>query len=142
MKESGYYPAGAEFDPNAPYNEPELEEITFPITISYALTTYSDMTTTNHEGGGVGYDEDGGYREPYHFLGSDNDARDEFQGSHKTPCQLLAEYAEVLKNRIKAFEEENNPKLKREIEKMKWDMADCLMWEEEFVECEVEDSNG
>lgn len=26
VRESGYYPAGAEFDPNAPYNQPEEEE--------------------------------------------------------------------------------------------------------------------
>ena len=38
MKESGYYPAGAEFDPRAPWNEVELPpkevEVTVSITIS------------------------------------------------------------------------------------------------------------
>lgn len=33
--ESGYYPEGAEFDPNAPYNiKSEMHEVTFSITAS------------------------------------------------------------------------------------------------------------
>lgn len=30
MRESGYYPAGAEFDPRAPYNQDEPEIVTCP----------------------------------------------------------------------------------------------------------------
>ena len=41
MKESGYYPSGAEFDSNAPYNQPEIE---------YVICNDCD---------GTGYDEDG-----------------------------------------------------------------------------------
>ena len=41
MKESGYYPAGAEFDPRAPWNEVELPskevEITVSVTISKTM---------------------------------------------------------------------------------------------------------
>ena len=41
MKESGYYPAGAEFDPRAPWNEVELPpkevEVTVSITISKTM---------------------------------------------------------------------------------------------------------
>ena len=34
MKESGYYPAGAEFDPRAPWNEVELPPKELEVTIS------------------------------------------------------------------------------------------------------------
>ena len=34
MKESGYYPAGAEFDPRAPWNEIELPPKEVEVTIS------------------------------------------------------------------------------------------------------------
>ena len=34
MKESGYYPAGAEFDPRAPWNEIELPPKDVEVTIS------------------------------------------------------------------------------------------------------------
>ena len=34
MKESGYYPAGAEFDPRAPWNEVELPPKDVEVTIS------------------------------------------------------------------------------------------------------------
>ena len=34
MKESGYYPAGAEFDPRAPWNEVELPPKEVEVTIS------------------------------------------------------------------------------------------------------------
>ena len=41
MKESGYYPAGAEFDPRAPWNEIELPpkevEVTVSVTISKTM---------------------------------------------------------------------------------------------------------
>lgn len=38
MKESGYYPAGAEFDPDAPYNERERQPIPVDVCVSYSLS--------------------------------------------------------------------------------------------------------
>ena len=41
MKESGYYPAGAEFDPRAPWNEVEQSpkdiEVTISVTVSKTM---------------------------------------------------------------------------------------------------------
>ena len=41
MKESGYYPAGAEFDPRAPWNEveqpPKDIEVTISVTVSKTM---------------------------------------------------------------------------------------------------------
>ena len=38
MIESGYYPPGAEFDINAPYNEKELPEKEIEVTVSITLS--------------------------------------------------------------------------------------------------------
>ena len=37
MIESGYYPPGAEFDPNAPYNEKELPEKEIELSLSIVM---------------------------------------------------------------------------------------------------------
>ena len=38
MIESGYYPPGSEFDPNAPWNEAELKPVQVEVTISQSLS--------------------------------------------------------------------------------------------------------
>jgi hypothetical protein len=37
MKESGYYPAGAQFDPRAPYNEPQDKDFVVSVTVSFTI---------------------------------------------------------------------------------------------------------
>ena len=54
MIESGYYPPGAEFDPNAPYNEKELPEKEIEVTVSITLSKtvkikVSDYTIYSNE---------------------------------------------------------------------------------------------
>lgn len=54
MKESGYYPAGAEFDPRAPYNEveqpPKDIEVTISLTISKTIKVSVEDYTFDEEG--------------------------------------------------------------------------------------------
>ena len=54
MKESGYYPAGAEFDPRAPWNEAELPskdiEVTISVTISKTIKVPVRDYTFDEEG--------------------------------------------------------------------------------------------
>ena len=54
MKESGYYPAGAEFDPRAPWNEIELPpkevEVTVSVTISKTMKVPVRDYTIDEEG--------------------------------------------------------------------------------------------
>ena len=54
MKESGYYPAGAEFDPRAPWNEVELPpkevEVTVSVTISKTMKVPVRDYTIDEEG--------------------------------------------------------------------------------------------
>lgn len=54
MIESGYYPPGAEFDPNAPYNQKELPEKEIEVTVSITLSKtvkikISDYTIYSNE---------------------------------------------------------------------------------------------
>lgn len=48
MKESGYYPIGAEFDSNAPYNEPLIPKKEFSVTISQTLSKDVTVTTNSY----------------------------------------------------------------------------------------------
>ena len=54
MKESGYYPAGAEFDPRAPWNEVELPpkdvEVTVSVTISKTMKVPVEDYIIDEEG--------------------------------------------------------------------------------------------
>lgn len=47
MRESGYYPPGAEFDSNAPYNEPIIPEQDFEVDVEYVLQKKNVKVTTD-----------------------------------------------------------------------------------------------
>ena len=63
MIESGYYPPGAEFDVNAPYNQKELPEKEIEVTVSITLSKtvkikVSDYTIySNEDDNGKCFDE-------------------------------------------------------------------------------------
>ena len=48
MKESGYYPAGAEFDPRAPWNEVELPPKDVEVTVSVTLSKTVKITVNDY----------------------------------------------------------------------------------------------
>lgn len=52
MKESGYYPPGAEFDSNAPYNQIDPPKKTFDIWYSTSISRTANITTSNYDGAG------------------------------------------------------------------------------------------
>ena len=49
MIESGYYPAGAEFDPNAPYNQSDPEPMEFEKEIQIVVTCLADVESEDYE---------------------------------------------------------------------------------------------
>ena len=53
-KESGWYPAGAEFDPRAPWNQVEPEERKFDTFVTISMSKSSEVYTTEYT-----EDEDG-----------------------------------------------------------------------------------
>lgn len=48
MKESGYYPTGAEFDPSAPWNEQSPKERDFDVTIEFVMQKQARVTTDDY----------------------------------------------------------------------------------------------
>lgn len=62
-RESGYYPPGAEFDPNAPWNIPDPAEKEFNIAVSCSLS--KDTRVISDEYSCYGYDDPLTLDEPY-----------------------------------------------------------------------------
>lgn len=70
MRESGYYPAGAEFDPRAPWNREDPPECEFNVAVSCSLSRDATVVSDDYDGGEK--DEDGNWI-PYP-LNNPNDA--------------------------------------------------------------------
>ena len=71
MKESGYYPMGAEHDPRAPYNEVEPSEKEVEVTISITLSKTVKIKVSDYEIIDSGKDEDGEYFEDVNYSDCD-----------------------------------------------------------------------
>ena len=63
MAESGYYPAGAEHDPNAPWNQEDIPEREVEVTVSVTLSKTVKIKVSDYEITDSGKDEDGEYFE-------------------------------------------------------------------------------
>lgn len=120
MRESGYYPPGAEFDPNAPYNQvdpPEQEfEITITQTLSKSLSVFTDQYNFICD-----MDEDGVSTE---YDTSDTNWYDVYAENHHTPLQLIALFKRMLEQK-----EEIPERLRQQL------IEECSEWCEE--ECEI-----
>ena len=85
MIESGYYPPGAEFDPNAPYNQVELPKREFEVTISQTLSKPVTVFTNDYNLE-IDCDEDGKYEA---LDTSDTAWKDVYEDEYHTPAQLI-----------------------------------------------------
>lgn len=63
MTESGYYPPGAEHDPNAPWNQEELPEREIEVTVSVTLSKTVKIKVSDYTITDSGKEEDGNYFE-------------------------------------------------------------------------------
>lgn len=93
MRESGYYPPGAEFDHNAPYNQVENPEEEFEITVSQTLSKTVTVFTSNYNLE-VDCDEEGCYR---NCDTSDTDWKEVYEEDYHTPLQLIGFLKRLLK---------------------------------------------
>jgi hypothetical protein len=129
MTESGYYPPGAEFDPRAPWNEPDIPEKGFDVCISQTLSKSTKVITDDYYPE-EGCDEDG----PYMTANTSNtDWRAAYDNDHYTPLQLIGLFKEFLEKHlpdpitdIKGYEEAKSL------------IAECENWTEDETEV-VED---
>ena len=102
MIESGYYPPGAEFDPNAPYNQSDQTPIEVDVCISQTLHKSTTISTTDYvaeEWEDYERDDDGGFvttREvSYNF--SDSDLLSAYKNDNWTIPELLYELKDYIK---------------------------------------------
>lgn len=78
MTESGYYPPGAEFDPNAPWNQTEPPEIDFDVCISSTLSKNVKVSTSDYR-----EDEEG------EISTMETDWKAAYGDTHCTPMELI-----------------------------------------------------
>ena len=141
MRESGYYPAGAEFDPNAPWYEPVVPERDFDVTCSQSLSKTTTVTTDNYIPGASGcdYEPDGeggycacGWHDPDDT--SDTNWGKVYAEEHLTPLQLIQKFKEYLEGELK--------ELKEVIEDQKFSVSSYLTQEERKLTHLIEECEG
>ena len=71
MTESGYYPPGAEHDPNAPWNQVDNPEREIEVTVSVTLSKTVKVRVSDYEITDSGKDEDGEYFEDIDYSNCD-----------------------------------------------------------------------
>ncbi len=140
MRESGYFPAGAEFDPSAPYNEPIIPEKDFEVTCSQSLSKTVTVTTNNYIPGasGVDYEPDDeggccavGWHDPDDT--SDTNWADEYHNNdYHTPLQLIELFKQYLENELNRMGEVKNERWIKHL------IEECSDWQEDDIEI-VED---
>lgn len=143
MNAADYYPAGAYYDPNAPYNQAEVPERDFDVVCSQSLSRTAVVTTNNYIPGasGVDYetdDEGGCYASSWHDEDdtSDTDWKQEYdENGYYTPLQLIQLFKETLKNQLDSWNGmEDTPAGKKEIQKIEHLIDECDCWTEDELE--------
>ena len=71
MTESGYYPPGAEHNPNAPWNQVDNPEREIEVTVSVTLSKTVKIKVSDYEITDSGKDEDGEYFEDVDYSNCD-----------------------------------------------------------------------
>lgn len=71
MTESGYYPPGAEHDPNAPWNQVDNPEREIEVTVSVTLSKTVKIKVSDYTITDSGKDEDGDYFEEVDYSDCD-----------------------------------------------------------------------
>lgn len=130
MYESGYYPAGAEHDPNAPWNQSEPDAVAKDIEYSCTIKRTASVETTDYVPGTWEKDEDGvGYRDGDDF--SDTDWLSDFKQQYRTPSELI----DLLKDTAERLANGERP-VTPDVKFWKDVVADCEKWtiEDEYAE--------
>lgn len=121
--ESGYYPPGAEFDPNAPWNQVDLPEREIEVTISVTLSKTVKVMVDDYEVE-EDADEDGRY------LSYNYDNCDLYRAVEDQVVlpQNLAEFTERMFNHDLNLKAAGMPKYLKDA------IADCKDWSVDEME--------
>lgn len=115
--ESGYYPPGAEFNPNAPWNQVDIPDKEIEVTVSVTLSKTVKVNVNDYKIDG-GLDEDGPY---YEYDYSECDLHKAVEDQVTLP-QNLAEFTE------KMFDHDLNLKAVGMPKYLKSALEDCKGW--------------
>lgn len=99
MRESGCYPAGAEFDSRAPYNEKRQEARPFEIELCHVIYLKPTINSREYEGGD--YNDEGFYEHPKYI----GDARGDFEAQYATLKQTLETAVQMMMKRATELSE-------------------------------------
>jgi len=136
MIESGYYPPGAEFDPNAPYNQVENPEEEFNVTIVETLSKDVTIVTTNYNLE-ADYDEEGYCKS---CDTSDTDWKDEYKKQGCTAIETIIAVKTYLEEvRLEDLKDlslcrELTISEKKELKVVKDLIEQCKGWQQEEIE--------
>lgn len=119
LKESGYYPPGAEFDENAPWNQVDPPEVDFTIKVGITLEKECVITTDEV------YNDDGDL-----CLCDDADVESAYKNTYKSIPDMLAELVKYIDGELLG---DISKERRRELELMK---ESATGWTEEYFEFE------
>lgn len=91
MNESGYYPLGAEHDPDAPWNQVDNPKREIEVTVSVTLSKTVKVKVSDYEVTTSGKDEDGEYFEESDF--SDCNLKEAVESQIKLPQNEFSDWA-------------------------------------------------
>lgn len=136
MIESGYYPAGAEFDPSAPYNQSDPGDMEFGVTCSQSLSKSVSVWTSDYIPGSSGVDyevNDEGGVDTISWEDdpdtSDTDWEKAYEEDHYTPLQLINLFKRYLESELNHTET-----VSKQPSFLKHLISECSDWVEDETE--------
>ena len=133
MIESGYYPIGEEYNPNAPYNQSNIEPIQLKVIISQSLSRPTTIEVTDYitnEWEDMEIDENGKFHkiEGIEYDFSDSDLKGAYERQEYTIPELLDYLKDYLIADINKCNEESKKRKLQHILKC------CEDWEVDETE--------
>lgn len=133
MIESGYYPIGEEYNPNAPYNQSNIESILLKVIISQSLSRSTTINVTDYitnEWEDIEIDKNGKFHkiEGVEYDFSDSDLKGAYERQEYTIPELLDYLKDYLIADINKCNEESKKRKLQHILKC------CEDWEVDETE--------
>ena len=133
MIQSGYFPIGEEYNPNAPYNQSNIEPIQLNVIISQSLSRPTTIEVTDYitnEWEDIEIDEDGKFHkiEGIEYDFSDSDLKGAYERQEYTIPELLDYLKDYLIADINKCNEESKKRKLQHILKC------CEDWEVDETE--------
>lgn len=127
MRESGYFPAGAEFDPSSPYNERVIPDMEFDVTISMSLSKTVKCSTNKYNP--VVIDEPHNRLHEEYPDTSDTSWSEVYGDNHKTIPELLSELKKYIQKDLdNLMSDDSKPDKAFHRRRLEFLMEECDNW--------------